>query len=48
MIPDEDTIAYAKKYGEPEKKALYYINADARNYRVDHKNADGTLLSNAI
>lgn len=43
MIPDEDTIAYAKKYGEPEKKALYYINADARNYRVDHKNADGTI-----
>ncbi|MCI9532243.1 MAG: carbohydrate-binding protein [Lachnospiraceae bacterium] len=36
MVPDEATIAYAQKYGEPETKALYYITPDARNYRVDN------------
>lgn len=36
MVPDEATLAYAQKYGEPEEKALYYINQEARDYRVDH------------
>ncbi|MCI9646206.1 MAG: hypothetical protein HFH40_05245 [Lachnospiraceae bacterium] len=36
MTPDEATIAYAAKYGEPEAKALYYVTPEARNYRVDH------------
>ncbi len=36
MVPDEKTKAYAAKFGEPETKALYYVNDDARDYRVDH------------
>lgn len=44
MVPNADTTAYAKKYGEPYKKALYYVNADARNYRVDHSDEAGTIL----
>ncbi len=36
MIPDEETIAYADKYGTPETKAIYYINNEARDYRMDH------------
>lgn len=36
MTPDEATIAYAALYGEPETKALYYVNEDARNYRISH------------
>ncbi|MEY8517754.1 M60 family metallopeptidase [Lachnospiraceae bacterium 29-84] len=36
MVPDAATLAYAQKYGEPEEKALYYVNDAARDYRVDH------------
>lgn len=43
MVPDAGTMAYAEKYGEPETKALYYVNPEARNYRVEHKKADGTI-----
>lgn len=41
MVPDADTIAYAAKYGEPDTKALYYVNNDARDYRVDHPGKTG-------
>ncbi len=43
MVPDEATAAYAQKYGEPEEKALYYVNPDARNYRVDHPETEETV-----
>ncbi len=43
MQPDEKTTAYAAKYGEAETKALYYVNDDARDYRVDHPNEEGTI-----
>ncbi len=36
MIPDEETIAYAAKYGEEDTKAIYYITNEARDYRIDH------------
>lgn len=42
MTPDEDTIAYAAKYGA-EEKALYYVNDDARNYRVSHPGEKNTV-----
>lgn len=43
MVPDADTIAYAAKYGEPDTKALYYVNNNARDYRVDHPGETGTI-----
>jgi len=43
MVPDEDTIAYAAKYGERETKALYYVNDDARDYRATHPNQTETI-----
>ncbi len=45
--PDEGTIAYASQF-EKENRAIYYVNDEARAYRVTHKtegsqlNADGT------
>ena len=44
MVPNADTTTYAAKYGEPYKKALYYVNPDARNYRIDHLDEAGTIL----
>ena len=43
MIPDAVTEEYAKLYGEPTKKALYYVNDGARDYRVAHKDAASTV-----
>lgn len=43
MVPDADTIAYAAKYGEPDTKALYYVNNDARDYRIDHPGEPNTI-----
>lgn len=43
MVPDSATIDYAAKYGAAETKALYYVNEDARNYRVAHMKEDGTI-----
>lgn len=45
MAPDNATAEYAKKYGEAEAKALYYVNDAARDYRVAHPNEPGTVLS---
>ncbi len=43
MVPDEATVAYAAKYGEPDAKALYYVNDDARDYRAAHSDEAGTI-----
>lgn len=43
MVPDETTRAYAELYGEAETKALYYVNEDARAYRVSHPDEAGTI-----
>ncbi len=43
MTPDENTRAYAALYGEPETKALYYVNKNARDYRVNHPGEAGTI-----
>lgn len=43
MVPDTVTTAYAAKYGEPSDKAIYYVNASARDYRVDHPGETGTI-----
>ncbi len=48
MVPDAETIAYAAKYGEPETKALYYVNNDARDYRVDHPGETGTIKNRDV
>ncbi len=45
MIPDEETIAYANKYGEPNQKALYYIDGNARDYRVDHPEQEAETVT---
>lgn len=42
MLPDADTAAYAEKYGEPETKALYYVNDAARDYRAAHLEEEKT------
>lgn len=34
--PDAETKAYAQKYGAPVQKAYYYVNDEARDYRVAH------------
>jgi len=43
MVPDADTVAYAAKYGEPDTKALYYVNNNAMDYRVNHPGEAGTI-----
>ena len=43
MTPDETTKAYAALYGEAEEKALYYVNDDARDYRVNHQSEEDEL-----
>ncbi|MDE6636488.1 MAG: M60 family metallopeptidase, partial [Lachnospiraceae bacterium] len=43
MVPDSATLEYAAKYGEPETKALYYVNDNARDYRVAHPSEDGSI-----
>ncbi len=40
MEPDDATRTYAALYGEEEQKALYYVNDEARNYRVNHLNQE--------
>ncbi len=44
MVPDQETIAYANKYGEADQKALYYIDAAARDYRVDHPEQEADTI----
>ncbi len=46
MVPNEETIAYADKYGEADTKAIYYINNEARDYRVDHPETDANSVKN--
>ncbi len=41
MVPDETTIAYAKKF-EKETKAIYYGTDQVRDYRIDHKSEEQT------
>lgn len=49
MVPDETTLAYAKLYGEPTKKALYYVNDDARDYRASHGASEpGNILGQDV
>lgn len=48
MVPDTETIAYAAKYGEPETKALYYVDEDARDYRVDNPGEPGTIKGSNV
>ena len=43
MEPDEATIQYAEKYGAADTKARYYVNDDARDYRVQHPGEEGTI-----
>ena len=43
MEPDEATAEYAAKYGEADTKARYYVNDDARDYRVQHAGEEGTI-----
>ncbi len=43
MAADAATVAYAEKYGEPYAKALYYVDKNARDYRVDHPGETGTV-----
>ena len=47
-MPDEETKAYAQKYGEAETKALYYVNDDARDYRAAHTGEEGTILNQDV
>lgn len=48
MEPDDTTAAYAGKYGKADEKALYYVNEDARNYRMAHSGEEGTILNQDI
>lgn len=48
MVPDEATTAYAAKYGEPYAKALYYINKNARDYRVDNPGEPGKIIGKDV
>ncbi len=43
MAPDSATTAYAEKYGKADEKALYYVNEDARSYRLAHPGEAGTI-----
>lgn len=43
MQPDEATAAYAAKYGAPDTKARYYVNDDARDYRVQNPGEKDTI-----
>ncbi len=43
MVPDSATVAYAEKYGKADTKALYYVNEDARSYRLAHPGEVGTI-----
>ncbi len=45
MVPDKNTISYAEKYGKADTKALYYVNKQARDYRVSHAGEEGTILN---
>ena len=48
MVADEATAAYAEKYGEPYTKAIYYVDKDARDYRVDHPDEAGTVKGREV
>jgi hypothetical protein len=48
MTPDAKTTAYAEKYGEPETKALYYVNDDARDYRKTHTEKDNNIAGSDV
>lgn len=43
MTPDAATKEYAALYGEADTKAIYYVNDDARDYRVKHLEEEETL-----
>lgn len=43
MEPDNATSQYAAKYGAADTKARYYVNDDARDYRVQHPDEEGTI-----
>ncbi len=40
--PDAETIAYASQF-EEETRAIYYVNDEARAYRVEHKTGEDNL-----
>ncbi len=48
MVADKATAAYAEKYGEPYAKALYYVDKNARDYRVDHPDEAGTIKDRKV
>jgi hypothetical protein len=48
MTPDEETTAYAEKYGEADTKALYYVNDDARDYRAAHTGETNTIKNSDV
>lgn len=48
MEPDDTTTAYAGKYGNADEKAFYYVNEDARSYRVAHSGEEGTILNQDV
>ncbi len=48
MVPDSVTTAYAEKYGEADTKAIYYVNEDARDYRLAHAGEEGTIKDQEV
>ncbi len=48
MTPDADTIAYAEKYGAAETKALYYVNEEARAYRVANQESEKSIANKDV
>lgn len=48
MDPDDETQAYANKYGEADKRALYYVNDDARDYRVANADSNQSILNTDV
>lgn len=48
MEPDSVTEAYAKKYGEADTRALYYVNDDARDYRAANTSGNKNILNEDV
>ena len=45
--PDTQTIAYASQF-DKETRAIYYVNDDARNYRIENANGEGFAGKNVV
>ena len=46
LVPDNTTAAYAAQF-EPETRAIYYVNDDARNYAFTH-DASGSIAGRSV